>query len=70
MMFMIKKSLREDMRIAIFYIDGKNHISNRYIKVLKIGQHDILAYCYFRNKVRKFKIENILSAELKRSKVS
>jgi predicted DNA-binding transcriptional regulator YafY len=42
-----------------------NKISQRNIKVLKMQDDEIEAYCYLRHQVRHFKKENILAADYK-----
>ena len=50
-------------KIAIFYMDSNNNITQRYVRVIKIHGDSILVYCYYRKKVRTLKLDNILSAE-------
>ena len=49
-------------KIVIFYMDVNNEITERYVRVIKIHGDSILVYCYYRKKVRTFKLDNILSA--------
>ncbi|MHA6253268.1 hypothetical protein [Oceanobacillus sp. CAU 1775] len=49
-------------KLVIFYMDGAEQVTQRYIKVLKIRGDYMLAYCFYRKKVRTFKMSNILSA--------
>jgi len=41
----------------------KTEITQRKIKVLKINDDDIEAYCYLRHSIRHFKKDNILAAQ-------
>lgn len=50
-------------KIVIFYMDSKNNITQRYVRVIKIHGDSIFVYCYYRKKVRTLKLDNILSAE-------
>lgn len=49
-------------KIMIFYMDSSNNVTQRFIKVLCINTDLIVAYCYWRKKIRMFRLENILSA--------
>jgi len=57
----LRASLEKNWIITIIYIkDGQ--ITQRDIKVLKINDSKIKAFCYLRNQIRIFNIDNILSA--------
>jgi len=56
------RSIEEKEKIIIFYMDGNNNVTQRYVRVLKLNDTFMLAYCYYRKKIRTFKLENILSA--------
>lgn len=56
------RSMEKKEKMIIFYIDSKGHVTERYIRVLKLEGEDMLAYCYYRKKIRKFKLGRILSA--------
>ena len=58
----LKASLKEQKIIIILYLKG-NEITQRTIKVLKITDDDIQAYCFLRKQIRHFKKNNILAAE-------
>ncbi|MEW9096150.1 MAG: hypothetical protein AB2417_13810 [Clostridiaceae bacterium] len=59
--YVLRTSLVEHKIIDIMYLRG-NEITQRKIKVIKINDNDIEAYCYLRNNIRHFKKENILAA--------
>ena len=59
--FVLRYSLDQQRIISIRY-KKEEKIELRKIKVLKIHEEDIKAYCYLRHGVRSFKINNILSA--------
>lgn len=59
--YIIKSSLEDHKIITIMYMKNEE-ISQRNIKVLKIKDDEIEAYCYLRHQVRHFKKQNILSA--------
>lgn len=42
-------------KIVIFYMDSNNKVTQRYIRVLQVHDNYILAYCYYREKVRTFR---------------
>lgn len=68
MTYLFLKSMHDKEKIIIFYIDSTNQITQRTIRVLQLHDNHILAYCYYRKKVRMFKLENILSADKLRKK--
>jgi predicted DNA-binding transcriptional regulator YafY len=57
----LKASLENNMVITIIYQKG-SEITKRNIRVLKITDDSIEAYCYLRHQVRRFKRSSILSA--------
>lgn len=59
--YVLKNSLQDHRVVTIMYQKGKE-ITQRDIRVMKLTDKDIEAYCYLRNQVRHFKTENILSA--------
>lgn len=59
----LKRSLENKTPIQIIYIDDKNKISQRTIKVLAITDTVIKAYCFTKHQFRTFKLSNILSAD-------
>lgn len=58
----LKSSLVAHKSITIMYQKNKE-ITQREVKVLKIKDNDIEAYCYLRRQIRHFKKENILAAQ-------
>jgi predicted DNA-binding transcriptional regulator YafY len=56
------RSLENKEKIIIYYMDQNNQVSQRYVRVLRINQDSILAFCYWRKTVRTFKLDNILTA--------
>lgn len=62
--YILKNSLSQHKMVTIIYMNKKdNRLSQRSIKVLKIQDDEIEAYCYLRHQVRHFKKGNILAAE-------
>ncbi|KPH76060.1 WYL domain-containing protein [Oceanobacillus caeni] len=59
---LFQRSIDNKEKIIIFYMDSNNQVTERYIRVLKLHDNYILAYCYYRKQVRTFKLDNILSA--------
>ncbi|WP_055667356.1 hypothetical protein [Desnuesiella massiliensis] len=57
----LKTSLSEHKIINIMYLKGEE-ITLRKIRVLKINNSDIKAYCYLRHGIRHFRKDNILAA--------
>ncbi|AUJ25212.1 hypothetical protein [Virgibacillus dokdonensis] len=66
---LLNRSLEKKQKIIIYYMDSNNQVTERYVRVLEIKENSILAYCYYRKKVRTFNMENILSAGRVRKKV-
>jgi len=58
----LNRSLQQNEKIMIFYMDSAGNVTQRYIRVIRINKNTIIAYCYWRKKVRTFKLDNILSA--------
>jgi predicted DNA-binding transcriptional regulator YafY len=58
----LKTSLNEHKLVTIMYAKG-SEITQRNIKVLKINDNDIEAYCYLRHNIRHFRKDNILAAQ-------
>ncbi len=63
--YVIKTALENKKTIKIIYA-SKNGISTRIIKPIKLDKGCLKAYCFTKEAVRVFKIENILSAYLLR----
>ncbi|APC48309.1 hypothetical protein BME96_09075 [Virgibacillus halodenitrificans] len=67
---LLSKSVSTKQKLIIFYIDSENQVTQRFVRVLEVHDDHILAYCYYRKKVRTFKLDNILSAGPIRNGVS
>jgi predicted DNA-binding transcriptional regulator YafY len=61
---MLKNSLQDHKIVTIMYQSGKE-ITQRDIRIMKLMDKDIEAYCYLRHQVRHFKKENILAVTYK-----
>ena len=59
--YVLKNSLLDHRIVTIMYQRGRE-ITQRNIKITKLEDNDIEAYCYLRKQVRHFKKENILAA--------
>lgn len=57
----LKTSLAAHKVITIMY-QKDNKFTQRNIKIIKISDDDIEAYCYLRHQIRRFKKHNILAA--------
>ncbi|WP_163970305.1 hypothetical protein [Oceanobacillus halotolerans] len=62
MIGILNRSKRNQEKVMIYYIDRKNHVTQRIIRVINIKDDVIVAYCFYRKKIRTFTITNILSA--------
>ncbi|WP_404451818.1 hypothetical protein LG329_15970 [Virgibacillus necropolis] len=58
---MIMRSIQNKEKIEMIYLSEDNQATQRIIRVLKINNEMIIAYCYTRRTIRTFKLENILS---------
>lgn len=56
------RSINNKEIIIIFYINNEHKVTQRFVRVLKMNENHILAYCYYRKQVRTFNLDNILSA--------
>jgi predicted DNA-binding transcriptional regulator YafY len=61
--YILRTSLEKHSIITIIYQRNKD-ITERNIKVLHINNDRIEAYCYLRQQIRIFKMDNILAASL------
>ena len=59
--YVLKNSLQDHRIVTIMYQRVKV-ITQRNIRIMKLNDKDIEAYCYLRHQVRHFKKENILAA--------
>ena len=60
--YVLNNSLAEHKIITIMYLGKSEKITQRKIKVIKIEDGDVEAYCYLRHQIRHFKKSGILSA--------
>jgi predicted DNA-binding transcriptional regulator YafY len=59
--YVLKRSLQDHRIVTIMYLRGED-ITQRNIRIMKLTDDDIEAYCYLRHQIRCFKKENILAA--------
>ncbi|MCX7711006.1 MAG: WYL domain-containing protein [Clostridia bacterium] len=64
----LKTSLESHKMITIMYQKG-NSITRRNIEVKAIDGNKIKAYCHLRKQTRVFNLDNILAADVYRSKI-
>lgn len=55
------RSIQTKQKIEMIYLSADNQVSQRIMRVIKIDNNMVLAYCYSKRKVRTFKLDNILS---------
>ena len=60
--YVLRSSMDKHKIVAIVYLKKNNEMTQRNIKITKIKDNDIEAYCYLRHQLRHFKKNNILSA--------
>jgi len=58
--YILRNSLQEHRILTIIYRRGIN-ITQRDIRIIKLMDNDVEAYCFLRHQVRHFKKENILA---------
>lgn len=56
------RSMETKQKLEIIYVSAENQLSQRIIRVLKVNEEKILAYCYSKRMVRTFTVSGILSA--------
>lgn len=61
----LRKSLIQQKPIEMIYISDKNEITHRFVTIQQITDAYVIAFCYLRKRKRTFKIENILSCEMR-----
>ncbi|MEN2765694.1 hypothetical protein [Ornithinibacillus xuwenensis] len=59
---LMARSIESKEKIVIFYIDRNNNITQRYIRIISFDEETVIAFCFWRKKIRNFKMKNILSA--------
>lgn len=64
--YFLRASMDRNIIINIIY-SNENEITQRDIQVFGIEDGNAKAFCYLRNQMRTFKIENILSANFIRN---
>ncbi|MBB5148674.1 WYL domain-containing protein [Ureibacillus thermosphaericus] len=57
----ILNALERNQLVDIIYISKKNEITKRKVKILKVLDHDFIAYCFTRHSPRTFIINNVLA---------
>ncbi|WP_214484607.1 hypothetical protein [Bacillus sp. SM2101] len=61
----LKRAQFTKVILEIIYIDQKGIITQRAIRVMDIKNNTVTAYCFYRDRKRTFRLENILSATMK-----
>lgn len=60
----IKRAIsKENEYFLIIYLAPEGTITQRKIKILKVKEEKVIAYCYLRKGVRTFQLEQILGLE-------
>lgn len=66
---LLRRSMNLKTPLAIIYINNSNQISQRIIRVLKVEDPLIKAYCYTKKQFRTFRLDNILSVDVLRKRM-
>ena len=53
--------MKINQKLMIFYMDSGNNVTQRIIRIINMTDDAIVAYYYYRKRVRTFKLSNILS---------
>ncbi|MFQ6391319.1 WYL domain-containing protein [Priestia aryabhattai] len=61
MLYQLRKAFREQKNMEIMYLDQHNNVTQRFIRILKLNDKTVKAYCYHKKSLRIFKIDNMLS---------
>lgn len=64
------RSIETGEKLEMIYQSNKGDLTQRVIKVEKVGEDSFRAYCFTRKKVRTFKLSNILSIAPTRKRYS
>lgn len=70
MVNLLNRAAVEKTVLEMIYMASDNKVSQRFIRVLEVKEDGILAYCYYRKKVRTFKKNNILSVQVANRSIS
>lgn len=60
----IKNAAKEQKLLQITYVDAKNKPSIRTIEPYEFKDDSLYGYCTVKNGIRRFKLDNIQSAEI------
>lgn len=58
---LLMNAIESGKKLEMIYLSSKGEITQRIIKVEKVGEDYFRAYCFARNQVRTFNMSNILS---------
>lgn len=58
---LLLRAVESHERLEMIYLSATGNITQRVIKVEKVGEESFRAYCYTRRQSRTFKVSNILS---------
>ncbi|MFH5779038.1 WYL domain-containing protein [Heyndrickxia oleronia] len=58
---LLLRAVESHKNLEMIYQSNKGEITQRVIRVEKVGEQSFRAYCYTRKQVRTFKLSNILS---------
>ncbi|MFD9624669.1 hypothetical protein [Peribacillus muralis] len=68
MKYILRKHMEEKAPLEIIYLSEQGKITQRKIQVVEIYPGHIHAFCFLRQTKRTFKLNNILSARLIKTK--
>ncbi|MCM3111698.1 hypothetical protein [Lederbergia lenta] len=58
---LLKRAVGTQDKLEMIYLSNDGTVSQRIIKVLKVTDVSVKAYCYYRKRFRTFKLANVLS---------
>jgi len=57
----IQKSIRSGQVLDMIYMTNERTITKRWIKVIRLKGESFTAYCFLRQSIRTFKLDNVLA---------
>jgi predicted DNA-binding transcriptional regulator YafY len=60
--FVLRRAVQSGKRIQLIYLDQNHRLTHRFVRVLKLTDDKVMAFCYLRRKPRWFERARILAA--------
>ncbi len=62
MIGVFKRALESKETIQIMYMDAKEEVSHRYVRMIALNDTHAICYCHYKKQRRIFRLDNILAA--------